>query len=370
MKKVLALLLALLLATSLFAQGAQETAAAAAEPEMTYEELVAAAQAEGDLTIYTFSSRSAKVAELFEAKYGIKTTSTQLKDSEMIEKVSTEAANGVDAADLIFAQDSSRVYPELIMSGYVSNYVPAEYVDMFPAEYVDPLVYDFCNKIFAYNNENGESPVKNVWQLTEPEFAGLIQFKDPFQEGVNMNFFTMVTRDDWAAKLADAYKNLYGKDIELTTPNAGYEWIKALYKNAVLGKSDTTIAENVGAKGQSKQLYGIFTLNKFRNNAAKNLALDVLYDMEPFAGFMYPVYAQIPSNSKNTAAAKLFLHYCFTEEGWGPYAILGDYSAKSDLVNKEDPISFSEWSEMLVIEDPVWCSEHRADVEEFISSIM
>lgn len=370
MKKTLVLLLSLLMVASMaFAQGAEETTAAAAAPEMTFDELVAAAKAEGELSIYTFSSRSAKVAALFEEKYGIKTVATQLKDSEMIEKVSTEAISNVKAADLIFAQDSSRVYPELIMAGYVSNYVPPEYVGQF-GKYEDPLVYDFCNKIFAYNDELGTSSVNNVWQLTEPEFAGLIQFKDPFQEGVNMNFFTMITRDDWAQKLADAYKDLYGKEIELTTPNAGYEWIKGLYANAVLGKSDTTISENVGAKGQAKQLYGLFTLNKFRNEESKNLALDVLYDMKPFAGFMYPVYAQIPSNSTNIAAAKLFLHFCFTEEGWAPYAILGDYSAKADLVNKEDPISFAEWESMLVVEDPAWCAEHRAEVEEFISNIM
>ncbi len=373
MKKLTAIMLALLLCTMAFAGGAKEAAPAAeSAAPMSHDDLVKAAQAEGELNLYTFSSRSAKVAELFENAYGIKTTSTQLSDSEMIDKVSTEAANNVAAADLIFAQDSSRVYPELIMAGYTTNYVPEGKEGLYPAEYVDPLVYDFCNKIFAYNTEKGDIGITNVWQLTEPQYKDLIHFKDPFSESVNMNFFTMVTRDDWAEKLADAYKDLYGKDIVLSagSKNAGYEWIKGIYQNAVLGKSDTTIAENVGAKGQDNQLIGLFTYNKFRNNEAKDLALDVIFDMEPFAGFMYPVYAQIPSNSKHVNAAKLFIDFATTPEGWAPYAILGDYSPNTNLPNTEDPISFDEWSQMLVVEDPVWCSAHRAEVEEFISQIM
>lgn len=373
MKKITCIIVSLLLCTLVFAGGSQEEAATVAEePVLTHDELVQAAQAEGELNIYTFSSRSAQVAELFQNKYGIKTTSTQLSDSEMVDKVSTEAANGVQAADLIFAQDSSRVLPELIMTGYVSNYIPEGSEDLYPEEYLDPLVYDFCNKIFAFNNEKGPIGITNVWQLTEPEYKGLIQFKDPFSESVNMNFFTMITRDDWAEKLAAAYKDLYGTDIVLSDdcPNAGYQWIKGLYQNAVLGKSDTTIAENVGAKGQENQLIGLFTYNKFRNNEAKDLALDVIFDMKPFAGFMYPVYAQIPSNSTHVNAAKLFIEFATTPEGWAPYAITGDYSPNANLPNSEDPISFEEWSNMLVVEDPVWCSEHRAEVEEFISKIM
>ncbi len=372
MKKTIALVCAMLLLCSfVFAKGANETAKAPAKV-LTLDELTKAAQAEGNLNIYTFSSRGAKVAEAFEKKYGIKTTSTQLKDTEMIEKVSTEAMNNVAGADIIFAQDSSRVYPELIMTNYVSNYIPPEYVNLIDPNFNDPLVYDFCNKIFAYNNEKGGAPVHNVWQLTEPQFKGLIQFKDPFQESVNMNFLTMLTNPEWSKKLADSYKKLYGKDLKLDADckNAGYQWIKDFYKNIVFGKSDTTIAEAVGAKGQDKQLIGVFTYNKFRNNAAKNLALDFIPDMEPFAGFMYPVYAQIPSNSRNTNAAKLYLYYSLTEEGWEPFSIVGDYSPKSDLINKEDPISFDQWTKMLVVEDPVWCSQNRAEVEEFVNKAM
>ncbi|MCQ2412091.1 MAG: extracellular solute-binding protein [Sphaerochaetaceae bacterium] len=371
MKKAFAILLVLVVACSLFAQGANEAAAPKAEPVMTHDELVAAAQAEGTLTIYSYSSRMAKIGEAFQNLYGIKVECTQLKDAEMIEKVSTEAAAGLDAADLIYCQDGSRVYPELILAGYVTTYVPEDYKALIPETYQDPLVFEFCNKLFMYNNENGASDLTNIWQLTEPQWKNKVQTKDGFQEGVNLNFFTMITRDDWAQKIADAYKALYGKDIVLDADckNAGYQWIKGLYANVVLGKSDTTIHEQVGAAGVG-DYYGLYTYNKSRNSAAKGLHTAPNTAMQPFAGFMYPVYTFITKNAKSVNAAKLFIEYASSNEGFEVYKVLGDYSPKADLVNPEDPISFSQWEQILVVEDPAWCAEARPDVEEFISRIM
>ena len=376
MKKILSILLMCILSASfVFAGGSSETTSTVdLTTPMTHEELVAAAQAEGTLTIYTHSSRTTTIADSFEELYGINVEVTQLSDSEMIEKVSKEAIADLDAADVIYCQDGSRVYPELLMTGYVVSYTPDNVKgNIIDPQYENPLVWEVVNKVFVYNNENSsEQPLTNVWQLTEPEWAGRVQFKDPFSEAVNMNFFTMVTREDWAEKLAQAYKDLYGKELVLTTPNAGYEWIKMLYANdAVLGKSDTTIAENVGAKGQSKQLAGLFTLNKLRTAEAKNLALAPAYNMEPFSGFMYPAYVFITKNAKSPNAAKLFIEYSMTEEGWVPFNTMGDYSPVSYLQdNSEDPLTLTDWSSQLIYEDYQWCAQARADVEEFITSIV
>jgi len=370
---VMILLVALLLPSMVFAVGAKEQKETSVlSQEMTHEELVAAAQAEGELTVYTISSRTVQISNSFTEKYGIKVSTTQLSDAELIEKASKEAAANLKAADLIYSQDGARIYPELILTGYVYNHVPAVHAPLIPEQYQDPLVWEVCNKVFIYNSENSdEMPVTNVWQLTEPEWRGRLQMKDPFSEGPNMNFFTMITRDDWAKKLSDAYRNLYGKDLQLTTENAGYEWIKMIYDNGlVLGRSDTTLSENVGAKGQSQQFMGLFTANKLRAVEAKNLALLPSYNMEPFSGFFYPVYGFVTKNARNPHAAKLYLEYSMTAEGWKPFDTIGDYSVKSDLINSEDSLSFSDWEKMLVFEDPQWCAENRADVEEFIASII
>lgn len=343
------------------------------EKELPHEELVAKAKEEGTLTIYTHSSRTSKVAAKFTEKYGIKVEVTQLKDGEMIEKVSKEAASDLDAADLIYCQDGSRVYPELVLTESVKKYIPSSIKGQIIDDvYKDPLVWEIMPKIFIYNCEKGDIGLTNIWQLTLPEYKGCLQFKDPFSEGVNMNFFTMITRDDWANKISDAYKEYFGKEITLTTKNAGYEWIKAVYANGVvLGKSDTTIAENVGAKGQDMKRVGLFTSNKMRTAKSKNLELEIAYNMKPFAGFMYPAYTFITKNAKSVNAAKLFMEYSMTEEGWEPFNTYGDYSPVEAIKNnKEDKLTLEEWGKLLVLEDPVFCAQNRSDVEEFIAKLM
>lgn len=367
MKRLLSVLLVLVLVMSFaFAKGGKEENKAA-EPVMTHEELVKAAQEEGRLVVYTFTSRGSKVGELFEKKYGIKTEVTQLGDSAMITKVTAEAKANVEGADLVFAQDSGRVLTELFDTGYLTKYVPSDVAAKIPSQYADPLVYDLNIKAFIFNDEKA-TDVKNVWQLTEPQWKDKIQFKNPQNESVGMNFFVMLTKPEWAEKLAKAYKDLYGKDLVLTTPNAGYEFIKMLMKNAVLGKSDTTVCEAVGTKGQADQLYGLFTINKLRTAKDKNLAVSVNYDMVPFNGFMYPIFTGLTVNAKHPNAAKLFLEFAYTEEGWKPMDTLGDNSPI--LGSSEDTRTVSDWEKTLVVEDANWLAAHRYEVEEFVNGLI
>lgn len=369
MKKWLALLLAL--TTLLGCMGL------AAAEELTGDALVEAAKAEiGDnvLMVYSPSSRHSKAAADFTEKYGIKVEVTVVKDNEMIEKVSTEVANNVAGADMVFAQNGGRVLAELIEPGYVYSVTPASLKDVIDGKFQDPQVWDIPIKVFIYNSGEPfgeEQPIDNVWAMTDPEWYGRFQFKDPNSEGVGMNFLTMIVREDWAEKLAQAYESYYGHPIELTTPNAGYEWIKMLYENGmVLGSSDTTISEQVGARGQDTQLMGLFTLNKARAAEEKELDLLPCYNLEPFSGFYYPIYALIPSNCKYPLTALLFEEYMLSPEGYQYWSSeMGDYSPNPNIQNAEDKVSMEEWVSMLVAEDPEWCADHRWEVEEFILTL-
>ena len=231
-------LMFLMVFAPLFAGGAKEEAApqaaapAVEEKEMTHDELVAAAQAEGKVVVYATSSRIAKAAEAFTAKYGIECETSNLKDYELIEKVSKEGEAGITGADFVLAQDAGRLFGELMEPGYLYNYVPPTLKDVIPESMQNPLQAFQINKVFIYNDENTtESPYWNIWQFADPKYKSTLNFKNPFQEGVNSNFLTMVTSPEVSAEIAKAYKDYFGKDIVLTTENAGYEWIKAIYEN-------------------------------------------------------------------------------------------------------------------------------------------
>ncbi|GHT70521.1 ABC transporter substrate-binding protein [Spirochaetia bacterium] len=376
MKKLLVLVSIALLLGANFVSCSKKDApvAAKAEPakELTHDELVAGAKAEGKVVVYSITSRISSAAESFEKLYGVKVEYSNLKDGELIEKVTKEVGGKIDGADFVISQDSGRVYGQLIATGYLVNYVPQSMVNVIPKQYQDPLIFQQINKVFIFNSEKTQTPViKNVWEATDPKWKGLIQFKDPNGEGVNMNFLTMITSPEWSAKLEKAYENLYGKKLVLTTKNAGYEWIKLFYANGlVLGNSDTTISENIGIKGQPATTMGLFVFSKMRFDASKNLALQAITDVEPFSGFLYPAFVHLTANAKHPNAAKLFIEYLLTQEGFAPWAKdVGSYSTNPGIpVNTDDfPLSF--WEPRLVPEDPQYLFEHRAEVEEFVNNI-
>lgn len=360
------------IAASAFAMGGKDAAAAAPEPAMTQEQLVAAAKAEGKVVVYSITSRISSAATEFEKLYGIKVEASNLKDGELIEKVTKEVGGGIQGADFVICQDSGRVYGQLIATGYLVNYVPPSMKSIIPAEYQNPLTFQLINKVFIFNSERGTAPViKNVWELTEPKWKGLVQFKDPKAEGVNANFLTMITSPEWSAKLERAYQDLYGKKLVLTTKNAGYEWIKRFFQNGlVLGNSDTTISENIGIKGQPQTTMGLFVYSKKRFDAKKNLALEPMTEVAPFTGFIYPAFLMLTKNAAHPAAAKLFVEYLLTAEGFKPWSKdVGSYSSNPSIpVNEDDhPVSF--WKTRLVPEDPQYLFENRAAVEEFVNNI-
>ena len=122
----------------------ETTAEAASVDELSEDELIKQAKAEGKVVVYSATSVMEKVGELFKEKYGIDVEVTQLGDSEMIEKVSSEAQAGVSGgADAILCQDGARVISELITPGYTQNYLSSRITDVVPEEDQNPLVFQF-----------------------------------------------------------------------------------------------------------------------------------------------------------------------------------------------------------------------------------
>lgn len=388
MKKAIAVLSILaLVAGFAFATGKAEAPAEEKAPATTSvwenipdEKLVAAAKEEGTVTVYASSSRIAKAAETFEAKYGIKVEYANLKDFELIEKVSTECMNKAKGADFILAQDLGRLQGELIDTGFYYNWVPEDKVEGFDPDLLEPLAAFTINKVFIYNNEKtgDEEPYSNIWEFADPKFAGVLNFKNPFQEGVNANFLTMVTSDKVAAKIAAAYESYYGQPIELADdePNAGYAWIKRIYQNDLInGTSDTKIAEAVGVKGQETKNtpIGLFVYSKARYVKSKNLALKPALNIEPFSGFYYNLYLLVNSTAEHPNAAKLFIKYLLTPEGFAPWGKdAGTYSVNPTIpvADPELDMPFAEWKPILVGEEGAYTFEHRAEVEEFLNQFI
>jgi iron(III) transport system substrate-binding protein len=200
----------------------------------------------------------------------------------------------------------------------------------------------------------------------------VLLFKSPMQEGINANFLTMLTKPEVAEKLAKAYEDLYHKKLETKEKNAGYEWIKKAFSNGlVMGSSDTAMTESIGVKGQNITSIGLLNYSKVRYAEKKNLAITAADKVAPFCGFYYPEYALLVKDCKHPAAAKLFIQFLLTQEGYQFWQNdMGSYSGNPALKIAKGDKPLTEWQKVMVGDDPQYIFEHRAEVEEFISKFM
>ncbi|MBQ1404640.1 MAG: iron ABC transporter substrate-binding protein, partial [Oscillospiraceae bacterium] len=155
MKKILALLLALVMVFALAACGggsssqssAPAAAAPAAEEEKSPEEvsaldqLIADAQAEGELVVYGSCEEDylSAATSNFEKLYGIKTTYQRLSTGEVPAKIEEE--NGKPSADVWFG-GTNNPYDGLAAKGFLDNsYVPMNASHLTKDIYKDPNGY-------------------------------------------------------------------------------------------------------------------------------------------------------------------------------------------------------------------------------------
>lgn len=341
-----------------------------AESGTENEELVKAAQEEGEVVVYSSTSRIHDAADKFEEKYGIKVEASNLDGTDLITKVSTEAQSDNIKPDFVLAQESGRVQAELIETGFLESKVPESLKDVIPENAQEPLDMIYVNRVFTYNSETYTfPPVANIWELTEPEWEGEVLMTDPDQDGVNMEFLTMLTNPEWSEKIAEAYKLHYGEEIELTTENAGYEWIKAWLDNGVVrAKGDTVMSENVGAKGHDIKKIGLHTYSKLRDAEEKDLALMPIMSMQPFAGFYYPTMLLTNAEPDHPNAAELFQEFLLTEEGYEPWMTFGNYSPNPNIPTVAGDTSFEVWERVLVEMDPEYIMNNRGELVKFLNS--
>ncbi len=376
MKKLLALIMALCMALSAIPALADVAETVADGETLTHDQLVEKALAEeGTFIVYGNTSRIATAAEAFGELYGLKVESNNLKDAEIYTKLESEINGSAKGADMVMIQDGASL-TYAMEDGWVVNYVPAEVKDSLAEDDLCPLVHQYINKLFIYNNLGENVPaIHNVWELTAPEMKGNIIFKNPQNETVNMNFLTMLTNDYWSGKLAEAYKAWKGEEIDLGSyENAGYKWIAEFLSNCTFGSSDTTIAEEVSQETAAGKI-GLFVLSKLRSSSVLTDNLTVAqydasengYTVEPFSGFMYPMYAMVSAGATRPYTAMLFIEYLMSAEGFQPWGKnIGAYSPNASIAVNEGDLGINVWKSTLVMEDAEYILDHFEDVNSFV----
>ena len=279
-----------------------------------WEEIVAAAKEEGEVTVYTASGRIAKLVDHFEALYpGIKLTVYDLGSVKTIEKTVREQDAGIFTADVITTGNSGQVMYELLGKNRIFNYVPSHYVDRIPSENRDPLLIRVNEAmVFFYNTElhPDVAPISNVWELTQEKYRGRVGVKNPMASGSSlMGLATLVQEPE---EMAAAYKRLTGEDIVLGdgVPDAGYEFVRRMLANdLVIYKSGSKLVDAAGKAGQDDALIVMGSMTYISRNESKGNVNAILSDLDPVSRMVFPTYMSIAAHAPNPNAAKVLIAY-------------------------------------------------------------
>ena len=316
MKKILALVLALCMVFALCACGSSSTAsttqaAPAAEPaaeeaaaEETAEadpmaELIAAAQAEGELVVYGSCEEEylAAACENFESLYGIKVSYQRLSTGEVQAKIEEE--NGNPSADVWFG-GTTDPYNVCASEGLLMPYDATNKVHLTKDVYMDPDMnwYGIYVGILGimYNTDEVERlgvAVPEDWaDLIDPQYQGLIW---------TSNYQTAGT----AKLVINTMIQKYGHD-------EGIQYLVDLDKNVeVYTKSGSGPSKNVGT-GECTIGIGFMhdVITQIVDNGYENIGMVI-----PSSGTTYEIGATAIFNGcQHENAAKLWIEYALSPD--------------------------------------------------------
>ena len=314
MKKILAVLMAVLMVASLAACGgntsapatepapapaAANTTAPAAETTAPEQSLIDAAKAEGELVVYGSCEEDylAAACTHFEELYGIKVQYQRLSTGEVQAKIEEE--NGNPSADVWFG-GTTDPYNVVAAEGLLEAYEAENASHLLGSQYRDPdgYWYGIYKGILGFMVNKDELARMNLeapadWQdLKKPEYKGLIWLS---------NYNTAGT----AKLVINTMIQKYGHD-------EGIQYLVDLDKNIqVYTKSGSGPSKNVGT---GECVIGIGFLHdgitQIVDNGYENVQLII-----PSSGTSFEIGATaIFKGAKHPNAAKLWVEYALSPE--------------------------------------------------------
>ncbi len=299
-----------------------------------------AAKKEGKVVVYSNSSKIEKLLEPWNELYpDIELAGGDTDDIAV--KMAAEQQAGNVVGDIWFNSDGHLLYGEFVPNQWMWWYTPPGVVisDATPER---PFALARRSvDVIGYNNEiNPEScPVTNWWQFTEPALKGKFFMEDPLSDSSTTAKIALFV--EHADEMATAYEALYGKDwttdeaYDDDVENAGYLFLKKLAQNEPGlqpgGDEVDSAFATLGMDPSAEPGYGWTGLSSYEATRDGELAMAPCYGLEPVVGILKSSYLGIANNAPHPNAAKLFIKFALTEEGFGPWNKFGAYPGAESL---------------------------------------
>jgi iron(III) transport system substrate-binding protein len=299
----------------------------------------AAAKIEGSVVVYSNSSRIQDAAATWATLYpDIVIEPNDMGGAEVVTKVREEQKAGAYTGDVWFNAQGPDMEGEFLPNEYLWKFMPTELLSLIPEADQNPVVTQSM-EIFGwiYNSQlNTSCPISNWWELTDAKWKGKIFIKDPLVSAEDLGMLMSAVKN--ADAFATAYQTLYGKAWNTDaafgsdTPDAGWLWLKKFALNqpiGVAGSDDVWAA--MAAPGMTDNLLGWLPLSKYRNVTSGKAFFEPCVGLSPVAGVQKHNYVAVINHAPHPNAAKLFIRFALSQDGFKPWNQVGQYSAKTDI---------------------------------------
>ena len=308
--------------------------------DRTVDELYALALEEGNLTIFTISSRTQGVADSFMEQYpGINVEVFDLRQNELIERFEREYAAGIRNVDLLHTQDlDGTMWFEFVARNMLHIYRPADMV-----EFIDPVHMRYGMPLFIemqqwfYNTEAfpDGAPISSWWDVTRPEWSGMVMIRDPLADIATLSNLTALVQ--FADEMAADYERVFGQPITLSpgTPTASHEWLRRFMANdPIFTTSSGEIITAIGTPGQTNPPIGFAMSSGLRRTIERGYVLNFV-NITPASGVPHTSFLYITDEAPNPNAARLMVRWLMGEAdgqgvGFDPWNTLGGWPVRSD----------------------------------------
>jgi iron(III) transport system substrate-binding protein len=299
-----------------------------------------AAKKEGSVVVYSNSSKIEKLIEPWSELYpDIKLAGGDTDDIAV--KMAAEQEGGNVVGDIWFNSDGHLLYGEFMPNQWMWWYLPPGLV---APEVTPDRPFAIARRsvdVIGYNQEINPDgcPVNNWWAFTEPELKGKFYMENPIADSSTTAKITLIIRH--GDEMAAAYQSYYGKDWttdEAYTDdlaNAGYLFLRKLARNqpGIQPGGDEVDAAfaTLGMDPSVEPGYGWTGLSSYENTLEGELAMAPCYGLEPTVGILKASYLGIANRAPHPNAAKLFIRFALSEEGFDPWNKMGAYPGVEGL---------------------------------------
>ena len=423
MKKIFALVLALILLVSLVGCGNKKKEQSEVQKiieqaqTMSLEELARKAIEESNgKQFYGVgnSSRGKSALPLFIAylqtidpSYNMTFEWQQPKNNKIFDQLTSDGLKTTGTFAMTLIQDGNQIESKMVKTGVLDTFIPKDWADakgIKASDYKGYLALQTLNKVFMFNNV-GSKTYTNCWDFVLPGEHGL--FMDIDSEIVGKNFLYMLTAPKYAANLKDAFNALSAekkaqlqstvdglandaKDLGLDE-NGKYAlaWIKLWVESYNAQVDDGPICNTLVNKSATDQ-FGLLVYSKLRSveesdTVSRNNITVAAYNdgYQGMGGYGYCHYLFVTDNSPLPWTACAFIAYmtCTVDgfSAWGKD--MGGYSSnpvvaqgteeKYQHKTKEGDKGYDWWvgEGKLVLEDPEYCSSVAFTVGSWIEML-